>query len=200
MAHWTRLFALSLGVGGLLAMAIPSIAQEPAVTAVPGKRWTELEALRYTPKMSPDTITDYRPAIASRIAGIPEAGIATLPKLVRMLQSYNEAASRSPGRWVPGFVYLGANPKEYRPSDVELMASEVGDRIYAFVSKASLGEVVNTLKAAGIDVASISYPRFEIRHADVMGTGRYFYCSPPRMIKIVLQGGAILPSAEQARR
>lgn len=187
MTYGTRLFAISLGVGGLLIVSVPSMAQEPATTSLPGKRWAELETLRFNPKMSPDTVADYRPAVASRVSRIPQADMETLPALVQLMRRLNRTAAKSPGRWVSGFAYLGANPREYRPSDAELVAGEVGDRIHGFVSKASLGQVVATLKRARVDLAPISYSSFQFRHADVMGTGRYFYASAPRLVTIAFQ-------------
>ena len=160
------------------------MADEAAATSLPGKRWAELETLRFNPKMTPDTVADYRPAVARRLSGIPQASMDTLPALVRLLRRLNKSVEKSPGKWVSGFAYLGANPKEYRPSDTELVAGEVGDRIQGFISKASLGQVVAALKAAKVGLSSISYSSFEFRHADVMGTGRYFYSSAPRQVTI----------------
>ena len=198
MSHGPRLLAVSIGVGGLLFAGGGAICQEATTTGLPGKRWAELETLRFNPKMSPDTASDYRPAIAKRLSRIPEVALETLPELVRLLLRLNKAAARSPGAWVSGFAYLGANPKEYRPSDDELVAAEVGDRIYRFVSKASLGEVVAVLQKARLDVASVSYARFQFRHADVMGTGRYFYSSAPRQVTISLRDPATTTTSVSA--
>ena len=149
-------------------------------------RWAELKPLEYRPKMSPDTVLDYRPAITEQVAKLPPVAVAALPALVRTLERYQAVARRQPGQWTMGRVYLGANPREYWPSNAELLAAVVGNRIKKLLERASLGEIGRVLAEAGVKLAVITYNSFEYRHADVMGSRRYFYCSAPKPIRLSL--------------
>jgi len=149
-------------------------------------RWAELKPLEYRPKMTADTMLEYRPAIANQIAKLPPASVASMPALVRSLERFKAVARRKPGKWTVGRVYLGANPREYWPSDAELLAAEVGNRIKKLLERASLGEIGRVLTEAGMKLAEITYNSFEYRHADVMGSRRYFYCSAPKPIRLSL--------------
>lgn len=149
-------------------------------------RWAELKPLEYRPKMTPDTVLDYRPAIAEQVANLPPVAVAALPALVRSLEQYKTDARHRPGRWTAGRVYLGANAREYWPSDSELLAAVVGNRIKKLLARASLGEIGRVLTEAGMKLAAITYNSFEYRHADVMGSRRYFYCSAPKPTRLAL--------------
>lgn len=149
-------------------------------------RWAELKPLEYRPKMSPDTVLDYRPAIAKQVAKLPRVAVAELPALVRSLEQYKAVARRKPGQWTIGRIYLGANAREYWPSDAELLAAVVGNRIKKLLERASLGEIGRVLTEAGIKLAVITYNSFEYRHTDVMGSRRYFYCSAPKPISLAV--------------
>jgi hypothetical protein len=191
MAIRSKLARLGLGFWGAVIL-IPAVfaadaSNAPAKSPEKSMTWAELAPLQYEPKMSPDTVTDYRPKLAPLLEDIPHAALNALPQLLRLLERFKKTAREKPGEWVDGRIYLGANPREYHPSDAELLAAEVGDRIRALIKKASLGEVVHVAHKAGLDVAEVTYNRFDFRHADVMGTGRFFYCSEPRPVHISLR-------------
>ena len=167
-----RMLAISItaaaGVFGVVAtsfLAMPSTACACSDTAadMPG----------YVAKDTPDTLLDYRPALAGAVAALPRA----LPALLRAHAAYAEAAVASPGHWRDGAIMLGADPRDYVPSDAELMAAETGARIAAAAHR------------TGIDGRALTYRRFSFRHVDVMGSGRYFYASPPRTITLSLANG-----------
>ena len=186
MVRNTDLSKLFIGLFWVLLvaqMAGPAGAAEKAWLQF---RWAELRPLEYRPKMTPDTVLDYRPAIAERVAGLPPVAVAALPALVRTLERYKAVARRKPGQWTLGRVYLGANAREYWPSDAELLAAVVGNRIKKLLERASLGEIGRVLAGAGMKLAVITYNSFEYRHADVMGSRRYFYCSAPKPIRLSL--------------
>ena len=43
------------------------------------------------------------------------------------------------------------------------------------------------LGAAGVTVTEVQYSRFEFRHVDVMGSGRFFYASKPIAASVLLK-------------
>jgi len=93
--------------------------------------------------------------------------------------SWKDRAAASPGSFEQGGIPLGADPQEYRPSDAELVAAEAGDRLSAALNGAD--ETTKAAVAAVLpDAGARTYRRFDFRHSDVMGSGRYFYASPPK--------------------
>jgi hypothetical protein len=131
----------------------------------------------YKPKTTADTVTDYRPGVASDIAALPPVGNAS--SLALAFIDWKARAAASPGAFEQGAVPLGADPQEYRPSNAELVAAEAGDRLSAALNGAD--EATKTAVAAVLlDAGARAYKRFDFRHSDVMGSGRYFYASPPK--------------------
>jgi len=155
--------------------------------AVEFKPLVEFQSLRYTPKMSPDTMLDYRPRIATQLRRLPPRKVKALPALVRAFLKTRARVKKRPGRWVAGMTNLGANAREYRPSDAELVLSVIGGRIRSLVRRGSFGEITSVMARAGVQVAKLTYSRFDFRHADVMGSGRYFYCSAPKRVTVRLR-------------
>jgi len=129
----------------------------------------------YQPLGRGATVTDYRPAISGDISGLPP--LSDAPGLARAFADWRVRAGASPGAMEDGAIQLGADQQEYRPSDAELVAAEAGDRLAVALigaedaTKASVSEIVGG--AAG-------YKRFDYRTVDVMGSGRFFYASPPK--------------------
>ena len=146
----------------------------------------ELRLMEFRPKLSPDTLLDYRPRLAERVAALPPAQLSLLGDLVATLDALKQRATAKPGSWRLGPVYLGANTQEYQPSDDELLAAELGDRIRRIVGTADPADVKAALKKAGVNAPVVEYNRFEYRHADVMGSGRFFYASEPKATAIKL--------------
>ena len=77
-------------------------------------------------------------------------------------------------------MQLGADPQQYKPSDAELVAAEAGDRLSAALNGADDATKVSVSAVLGPDPSARNYRRFDYRHSDVMGSGRYFYASPPQ--------------------
>jgi hypothetical protein len=131
----------------------------------------------YKPKPTPDTATDYRSSVAGEINALPPVGDPA--SLALAFVDWKGRAAASPGAFEQGAVPLGADAQEYRPSDAELVAAEAGDRLSAALNgadeatKAAVAEVLP-------DAGARAYRRFDFRHSDVMGSGRYFYASPPK--------------------
>lgn len=179
--------ALGVGTAAVLVISPAWTGSSGTARAVEFKPLTEFQSLRYTPKMTPDTVLDYRPGIARKYKSLPRRSVESLPQLIRTFQEIKAAAAKRRGRWVSGMTNLGANTREYRPSDAELLLAVVGNRIRHVVRRGSLGKVNSTLVEQGIKVERITYNRFEFRHADVIGAGRYFYCSAPKQVTVLLR-------------
>jgi hypothetical protein len=181
-----HIIALVAAVG--LVTAAHAVRAGETVAAAPTEKTqaVELRLMEFRPKLSPDTLLDYRPQLAERVAALPPAQLSLLGDLVSTLEALKERASAKPGRWRLGPVYLGANAQEYQPSDDELLAAELGDRIRRIIGTADAADVAAALKKAGVGATEVEYNRFEYRHADVMGSGRFFYASEPKVTEIKL--------------
>ncbi len=135
--------------------------------------------LDYRPKRTPDTVFDYRPALSLDAVSLPAFAAESMVELAAEMERLIAAARANPGKFEHGNIALGANPQEYVPSDAELLAARFGD---AFVG------LLNTMEASQIKASwtppqeagrTLIYHRFIYRHVDVMGSGRFFYASPP---------------------
>ena len=132
----------------------------------------------YSPKDTADTVLDYRPEVAGDINALPPVSDAA--GLARAFVDWKAKAAAAPGSYEQGAVQLGADAQEYRPSNAELVAAEAGDRLAA-----ALGSADDAAKSAiaailGDAPEARVYRRFDYRHSDVMGSGRYFYASKPK--------------------
>lgn len=151
---------------------------EPPADAPAGTPATDGEQFPdYQPKTTADTVTDYRPSVSGDIAALPPVGDPA--GLARAFLDWKARAAASPGAFEEGAVQLGADPQEYRPSDAELVAAEAGDRLAAALNGADDATKVSVSAVLGPDPSARYYKRFDYRHSDVMGSGRYFYASPP---------------------
>ncbi|MFH2076713.1 MAG: hypothetical protein ABIJ57_15445, partial [Pseudomonadota bacterium] len=110
-----------------------------------------------------------------------------LPQLIQALKEHQVRASANPGEKRPGNVALGADPEEYEPSDEELIAGEIGQRIRRVVESTTKGDLERVLAGAGLKDDEIKYNEFSFRHMDVMGSGRYFYASDPAPVRVPLR-------------
>jgi hypothetical protein len=151
----------------------------PAKEEAPGKAGARDEARRrfpdYQPKRTPDTVIDYHPRLAPRIAKLPPARLDRLLELIVLLEEHKKRAAGKPGQFVKGNQILGADEKEYEPSEDEMLASEIGDRIRAVAASTSKEQ----LEAQGVPPQVVEYGAIRYRHVDVMGSGRFFYASEP---------------------
>jgi hypothetical protein len=148
----------------------------------------------YQPKRTPDTIHDYIGKWAYRsgkkpddvLGKIPEATLENLATIVNLLATYKKAAAKNPGKVVPGNMILGADPEEYVPSEAELVVSELGQAIVSIVKKSKPGVIAERLKAVKLKSKEISFVPVIFTHADVMGSGRFFYARKGEPITVRL--------------
>lgn len=127
----------------------------------------------YSPKTTPDTIIDYMPELEEVILQIPAPAKENLPSLIEQLLEFNELAKVNPGVWQDGNILLGANEKEYKPTKEELIASEIGCRIEQALKSISDDDLAEISGPVGL--SKLTFKKFSFRHADVMGSGRFFY-------------------------
>lgn len=144
-------------------------------------------SLGYTPKTTPDTVLDYRPRLKERIETLPAPHVPSLPVLVKLLEQTKKEAEKNAGQWTEGRQMLGANAKEYVPSDDELVAAEIGDRVEKVVKHPGWTTAIRVvLNTAAIKVGAVTFKRFGFRHSDVMGSGRFFYVTGPEEVTVEL--------------
>ncbi|MEK6250007.1 MAG: hypothetical protein N2C12_17620, partial [Planctomycetales bacterium] len=144
--------------------------------------------LDYKPKHGEDTVLEYRPGLAEKIALLPEVDSQTFSRGIVEARAAHQRARANPGIWEKGNMPLGADEREYVPSDDELLAAELGHRISIFTSNRSNWEILKVWDGAEIYQPTVEYDRFTFRHVDVMGSGRFFYASAPE--RIVIDFGA----------
>lgn len=133
----------------------------------------------YEPKKTPDTIKDYlrypKTKIFNILDEIGEPSIDKLNIILDLFVKYKEEAKKNPGRVENGRVYLGAELKQYVPSEEELLVSELGKLIQNIVTNHSKDELEEYKKRMKIKSQNIVFYEITFRHVDVMGSGRYFY-------------------------
>jgi hypothetical protein len=185
----TELASDDNAVGGPSPMApasVPSIPppdvvapplEDPSITDPPAVDPEVREAFPdYQPKTTPDTVLDYRPAVSGDIAALP----ADAAELAEAFVSWKAKASAAPGAFEQGAQHLGADEQQYVPSDAELVAAAAGARLARALSGADEATKEAVAAVLGPDPATRTYKRFDFRHVDVLGSGRFFYASPPK--------------------
>lgn len=135
--------------------------------------------LGYRPKLTRDTLFDYRPELLSKSLELPTFTLNALAELVKQFERLIAAARARPGAREQGSVALGGNAREYVPSDAELLAARFGDAFAAMLSGHDAVELSAAWTASGGARRTLVYNRFTFRHVDVMGSGRFFYASDP---------------------
>lgn len=141
----------------------------------------------YHPKQTPDTILDFRPSLNNDVEQLPTAELNNFPILFRLLKYYQNNSKINQGHWEDGNMVLGAQPREYIPSDDELLASEVGDRLAHVVRNQPKERITALLRKDGISFNDLEYINFTFTHVDVMGSGRFFYVLESKTIKYDLE-------------
>jgi len=129
---------------------------------------------------APDALIAYRPGLWNGLRA-PSLGTDKPVDLARAYYEYSRRANRNRGHWEKGKVAQGANPKEYVPSDDELILAKIGDRLLEMVEKKGWGWA-DELRAAGFSLNNFDFTEFTFRHVDVMGTGRFYYVAGSRKV------------------
>jgi len=132
------------------------------------------------------SVADYRWYFGEKLQTLPSATLADLPKLLQAFELYRDRAEDNFGRWVDGDIILGAKPKEYQPSDDELMENEIGARIREVVANTPAAQVDWLLKDAGIEQRGLVYRAISFRTVRIAGVGAYHYASIPVRTTVTL--------------
>ncbi|MFX0062088.1 MAG: hypothetical protein ACFFC7_07855 [Candidatus Hermodarchaeota archaeon] len=146
----------------------------------------------YTPKTTLDTIYDFlggphkssNPKLVELLKQIPETNLENLKQLLNLFNKYKKKAESDQGVYTTGSVWLGAPEREYHPSDAELMVSELGMAIKLIIDVNSKENIENCKLKEGIDSQEIVFTPVEFWHADVMGSGRFFYAEKGEEIRV----------------
>ncbi len=115
-----------------------------------------------------------------------DCGLTRVPTSVWSPQK--ERARATSGAWSDGNMILGADRREYEPSDEELLEGEIGSRLARAAAAAGAAKFEAAAKAAGLGPGELTYRTFEFRHVDVMGSGRFFYASAPAEKRLTVGG------------
>ncbi|MFX1459470.1 MAG: hypothetical protein ACFFBT_08375 [Promethearchaeota archaeon] len=133
----------------------------------------------YEPKTTPDTIEDYlrnpENEIFKILRKIGEPKLENLNQILNLFKKYQNKAKKNPGKFQDGRVGLGANLKQYTPSEEELIVSELGKMIKKIIEINSEKEINEYKKKEKKKSQIIEFTEIYFRHVDVMGSGRYFY-------------------------
>ena len=147
----------------------------------------------YVPKTTPDTVFDYVKDPESEIFEVlkklnvstgntfPRIDLNQLKLALQLFKKYKREAKAHPGTYREGNMILGAPPKEYIPSEGELIVSELGRMINHVRKTHSEEELEEYCKKHGIHELEIDYDEIQFFHADVMGSGRFFYAEKTEM-------------------
>lgn len=132
------------------------------------------------------SIADYRWYFEDKLRELPPPTLAALPNLIKAFELYRERAESNFGRWVDGDTILGAKPKEYHPSDDELMESEIGERIRDVIAATPAAQVDWLLRDAGIELRALVYRSISFRTIRIAGVGAYHYANTPVRTTVTL--------------
>jgi hypothetical protein len=161
--------------------AAPEVPPELLLDAPPADPNAPVDPNAIVPLGRAVTVSDYRDSVSGDISALPP--VSDPAALAVAFADWRSRAAASPGAMEAGAIPLGADPQEYRPSDAELVAAEAGDRLAAALSGADEATRAGVSTTLGGDP---SYKRFDYRVVDVMGSGRYFYASSPKVASLPL--------------
>lgn len=139
----------------------------------------------YEEKLTDDTVLDYRPNLVDDIAALSDVNSENFTEMTFEVIRLAGLASANPGVWEDGNQPLGADASQYVPSDEELIAAELGDRLFMFSESRTIDDILQTSwRGSMIHPPTVVYSRFDFRHVDVMGSGRFFYASEPEVVEL----------------
>lgn len=141
----------------------------------------------YQPKRTPDTMLDFMPELAEEFKKLPGAQPENITQLLNLLTDFRQQAEKNPGQWQDGNMILGAKPKEYFPSQPELLAAETGSRLQSIVNSTPKEQLQQLLEKAEQKITNIKFTKFTFTHMDVIGSGRFFYVETIEKVKITFE-------------
>jgi len=132
----------------------------------------------YTPKTTPDTISDYLKAdheVIKILKDIEPMNKENFKKILNSFKKFSKKADAHPGNYEKGNPILGADPNQYIPSNEELITSELGKWLLNFLSSIDESTFEKLKENQNIKSERLEFHKINFWHADVMGSGRYFY-------------------------
>ncbi len=136
----------------------------------------------YEPKLTPDTALDYisgreeyREKTIEIIRNISEPKLKDLNQIIAQFNHYLKKAEEKLGHYIDGNMILGAPPKEYIPSEAEIVVSELGKSIRSILQNNPVENIQNYKMNENIKNQKIKFKEIIFTHCDVMGSGRFFY-------------------------
>ncbi|MBD3319196.1 hypothetical protein GF342_04780 [Candidatus Woesearchaeota archaeon] len=134
----------------------------------------------YQPKTSQDTIEDVMPEVGSpqlreQLASLTPATLDNAKELLELYLEYAQKAQQHPGETVQGNPILGAPEQHYKPSEEEVILSKVGMLLNDLKKNVPAPTLKKHFEEQGLVETIVHYPVFIVTHADVMGSGRFFY-------------------------
>ncbi len=133
----------------------------------------------YQPKTSPDTVYDYLRKPDSKVfkilSGITPPTLKNLKSILGYFNKFKIEAEKNPGGSQQGNIALGADLDQYYPSEEEILVSELGKSIKAFIESNSKQQLEDLKEVEGISSQTLIFNEILYRHVDVMGSGRFFY-------------------------
>jgi hypothetical protein len=136
----------------------------------------------YEPKLTPDTALDYiscreeyREKTIRIIRSISEPKLQDLKQILTQFNHYSKMAEEKPGHYIDGNMILGAPPKEYIPSEAEIVVSELGKSIRSILYNNPVENIQNYKMNENIKSKKLKFTEIIFTHCDVMGSGRFFY-------------------------
>ncbi|MHA1683417.1 MAG: hypothetical protein ACTSUE_20935 [Promethearchaeota archaeon] len=152
----------------------------------------------YTPKQTSDTIFDYAGAwcqktgfdssiLVKKVGGLSKPLLENLVSLLIEFRTYEEESKKYPGVYQSGNLILGAEEREYVPSEPEILLSEVGRRIEIILNTFSKEKIIEYTSLHNVGNKEIRFTRINYYHVDVMGSGRFFYAEKGQVVRLLLQ-------------
>lgn len=132
----------------------------------------------YTPKTTPDTIADYLKGdheVLRTLNDIGPMNIENFKKVLDSFKKFSKKAEKHPGNYQQGNPILGADLSQYIPSNEELIVSELGKWLLNFLSSFDESTLKKLKENQNIKSERLEFNKITFWHADVMGSGRYFY-------------------------
>jgi hypothetical protein len=159
-----------------------------------GQFWQVPDA-HYQLTCTRDVLRLYRPALGARLDQLPilyglgkkgwESDVepANLSQAFERLHSLNSEAAELPGSWTEGAVELGAELRQYQPSDAELMSCVAGRELLELLNGKTLSRIRFNWHGVTAVPPPVLFKDLRFRRVEVQGSGLYHFPSAPETIE-----------------
>lgn len=167
-------------IGTVKTQWLKSVDTEISISELPDNKNVFAD---YEAKITPDNLIDFSPSLYNTVNNLPYAKPENLSELLVLYKEYSRKARRNKGSWEDGNIVLGAQEKEYLPSEDELLLGEIGERILEIKNSLEKVRIKKIIKKGKAKIRNIKFLKFTFIHYDVMGSGRFFYVDSIEKIK-----------------